>query len=113
MASVPVRQTPEAPKTETLDDKFQRLAAAWHQAVAHHSSSRIRDNHPAYQEIIRMGPAVVPLLLRELTINRRHWFTALAAITKADPVPPEDVGNIPRKADAWLRWGEEHGYQWQ
>lgn len=113
MASVPVRHTAEAPSTESLEERFQRLAAAWHQAVAHHSSSRIRDNHPAYQEIIRMGTAVVPLLLQDLATNRRHWFTALAVITGADPVPPEDAGNISRMTEAWLRWGREHGYQWQ
>jgi hypothetical protein len=113
VASIPVRQTPEAPATETLEEKVQRLAAAWQQAVAHQSSTRIRDNHPAYQAIIGMGPAVVPLLLRDLAVNRRHWFTALSAITGADPVPPEDAGNIPRLAEAWLRWGSEHGYQWQ
>ncbi len=110
MASVPTRQTPELPSTESTEEKFQRLAAAWHEAVAHHSSSRIRDSHPAYQEIIRMGPAVVPLLLRDLAANRRHWFTALTAITGADPVPPEDAGDIPRMTEAWLSWGREHGY---
>ena len=88
------------------------MAAAWHKAVAHHSSSRIRDNHPAYQEIIGLGQAVVPLLLRDLEINRRHWFTALAVITGADPIPEEDAGNIPRMAEAWLRWGRENGYRW-
>ena len=52
-----------------------------------------------------MGPAVVPLLLRDLETKRRHWFAALAAITGADPVSAEDAGNIPRMAEAWLHWG--------
>jgi hypothetical protein len=59
-----------------------------------------------------MGEVVVPLLLRDLEINRRHWFSALAAITGANPVSEEDAGNIPRMADAWLQWGRENGYQW-
>jgi hypothetical protein len=112
MASVPARQTAAVPPAESVVEKFERLAAAWHKAVAHHSSSRIRDNHPAYQEIIGMGQAVVPLMLRDLEINRRHWFTALAVITGADPIPEEDAGNIPRMAEAWLRWGKENGYRW-
>lgn len=111
MASVPVQQTVAVP-VESLAETFERLAAAWHKAVAHHSSSRIRDNHPAYQEIISLGQAVVPLLLRDLESNRRHWFTALAVITGADPVPEEDAGNIPRMVETWLRWGRENGYRW-
>jgi hypothetical protein len=112
MASVPTRQSPAVPPAESVEEKFDRLAAAWHKAVAHHSSSRIRDGHPAYQEIIGMGQAVVPFLLRDLQINRRHWFTALAVITGTDPIPDEDAGKIPQMAEAWLRWGREHGYRW-
>ena len=112
MASIPVKQTPVGQPAESLEEKFQRLAIVWHRAVAHHSSSRIRHNHPAYQEIISMGPAVVPLLLQDLESNRRHWFAALAAITGTDPVAEEDAGNIPRMAEAWLQWGRENGYRW-
>jgi hypothetical protein len=101
---------PEHP--EKLEERFARLATAWHQAVSHQSSSRIRDNHPAYQEIIRMGLPVVPLLLRDLEVNHRHWFTALVMITGANPVARADAGDIARMTDAWLRWGRENGYQW-
>src|SRR5689334_18112769 len=96
MASIPARQAGAARPAEDLEQRFELLARAWHEAVAHHSSSRIRDSHPAYQETIGMGLAVVPLLLRDLEANRRHWFAALAVITGADPVPREDRGNIPR-----------------
>jgi hypothetical protein len=112
MASVPAQQTADLPPAESIEQKFERLAAAWHKAVAHHSSNRIRHNHPAYQEIIGMGPVVVPLLLRDLNINRRHWFVALSAITGADPVSEEGAGNIPRMTEAWLHWGKENGYRW-
>src|SRR5262245_53433918 len=111
MSTIPAK--PVAPEdAESVEQRFQRLAAAWHKAVAHHSSSRIRENHPAYQEIIGMGQAVVPLLLQDLEVNRRHWFTALAVITGADPIPAEHAGNIPKMAEDWLRWGKEHGYRW-
>jgi hypothetical protein len=92
-----------------LEERFQQLAADWQRAVAHHSSSRLRFEHPAYQAIIRLGPPVVPLLLRDLEVNRRHWFAALKAITGADPVPPEAAGRIAEMTAAWLRWGTEHG----
>jgi hypothetical protein len=112
MATTPAQQTAAVPPTESIEEKFQRLAATWHKAVAHQSSSRIRDNHPAYQEIIALGAVVIPLLLRDLEQHRRHWFAALAAITGANPVPAADVGNIPRMSAAWLQWGRDKGYRW-
>lgn len=102
MATVP--QTSE-PDLQSLEERFQLLAERWHRAVAHHSSSSIRYGHPDYQAIIALGPAVVPLLLRDLETHRRHWFAALAALTHATPVAPEDAGNVPAMSAAWLRWG--------
>jgi hypothetical protein len=112
MAIIPVKQTRSGQPVESFKERFDRLADAWHSAVAHHSSSRIRHNHPAYQEIIAMGQAVVPLLLRDLETNQRHWFAALAAITGADPIGDEDAGDISKMSEGWLRWGRESGYRW-
>jgi hypothetical protein len=98
-------------QAECVQEKFQRLANAWHQAVAHLSSSSKRESHPAYQEIIAMGPAVVPFLLSDLEANRLHWFTALTAITGINPVAEEDAGNVPRMIKTWLQWGKAQGYR--
>jgi hypothetical protein len=112
MTSIPAGHKTETQQAETLEDRFQRLADAWERAVAHHSSDRVRYGDPAYQEIIGLGPSVVPLLLRDLEVSGRHWFAALRALTGAHPVATEDAGNIPRMAEAWLRWGRENGYRW-
>jgi hypothetical protein len=104
-------EPPIAAAAETLEERFERLAAAWQNAVAHVSSSSKRDNHPAYREIIALGPAVVPLLLRDLERTNRHWFTALSELTNAQPVPPEDAGNIRKMVEAWLDWGRQQGYR--
>lgn len=66
--------------------------------------------HPAYQQIIGMGPVAIPLLLRELQKSPDHWFWALKAITDVDPVPASERGRQKQMAAAWLRWGKEHGY---
>lgn len=66
--------------------------------------------HPAYQQIIGLGPDVVPLLLAELEGHPDHWFWALHAITREDPVPSESRGKIKAMAQAWLDWGKRHGY---
>ena len=57
-----------------------------------------------------MGEAVVLLMLQDLQQRPRLWVWALHRITGADPVPATDRGNIAKMSEAWLRWGQEHGY---
>jgi hypothetical protein len=112
MASLPVKQPSLPSSTETTEERFQRLAAVWLAETAYVSSSSDLVNHPAFQEIVSMGNAVVPLLLRELERRSGHWHRALKRITGVDPVPVADRGNIGKMAEAWLRWGKEQGYEW-
>ncbi len=111
MATTPVKPTPPTP-AETVEERFRRLAAAWHKDTDYLSSMEDAEVHPAYQEIIRLGPEVVPLLLRNLAENHTHWFAALKAITGAWPAPAPAAGDIPRMAEAWLRWAKDNGYRW-
>jgi hypothetical protein len=112
MATVPVVGGELPTTVESVEARFRRLAATWKSAVAFLSSSRQRESHPAYVEIIGLGPPVVPFLLRDMAENETHWFTALHHITGADPVPEADAGNIPRMKEAWLGWARANGYQW-
>jgi hypothetical protein len=95
---------------DDLRRRFAQLADEWERAVAYLSDPSLREAHPAYRAIIALGPAVVPLLLADLERTRRHWFGALSELTGVNPVPPEDAGRIDRMAEAWLRWGRQHGY---
>jgi hypothetical protein len=97
---------------ETVEERFRRLEAVWHADVCYSSSSAEIKGHPAFQEIISLGEAVVPLMLRDLEQAPHFWVWALPRITGADPVPVSDRGNIARMSEAWLRWGKEHGYRW-
>src|SRR5438552_6137340 len=87
--------------------KFQQLAAAWGRETAFLSFMQQRALHPAYQQIIGMGWAVVPLLLRELERQPDHWLWALEAITGEKPAKGTDT--LPDAAQVWLRWGRERG----
>ena len=107
MAVTPVRQLPIEQPAETLQERFRRLAAEWHDAVAYHSSTTARNNHRAYREIIGLGTDIVPLLLRDLEENQTHWFCALREITGADPIPESAAGNIPKMIAAWRRTSEK------
>jgi len=60
-------------------------------------------SHSAYEQIIEMGWAVVPLLLDELRRKPDHWFIALERITGANPVPAECEGKIEKMAAAWVK----------
>ena len=77
---------------------------------------RLGKDHPAgatamvNENAIELGPAVVPLLLRELERRPNHWFAALRALTGADPVAPADRGRLGVMAEAWIKWGKERGY---
>jgi hypothetical protein len=101
---------PSKTPTETIEARFLRLASEWERATGHLSSMKAASEHPAYQEIISLGPDVVPLLLRDLKENERHWFIALRTITGANPIPKSAAGNIPKMIEAWLTWARENGY---
>lgn len=93
-----------------VEELFRMLVAEWKTAVAALSSTTARAQHPAYQKITALGQPAVPLLLRELRERPNHWFAALRALTGVNPVPVSDRGKIGPMAEAWVRWGEEHGY---
>jgi hypothetical protein len=67
----------------------------------------------AHHDIIKMGPMVVPLLVRELRTNpaSHHWCQALAAITGENPVSEEDMGKTHRVRESWLKLAREK--QWE
>jgi hypothetical protein len=112
MASIPIRQPASTQPAESIEERFERLAAIWREETSHLSSSTQMAAHPAYQEIIALGPEVVPLLLRDLAREPDHWFTALKTLTGANPVDPADRGRIDKMAEAWLKWGQASGYRW-
>lgn len=92
------------PAVDKIERRFLALATTWRDAVAHQSSTSVRVNHPAYREIIALGPAVLPSLLREMESNQTHWFTALREITGENPVPESAAGNVAAMVQAWCDW---------
>ncbi len=99
-------------RSAEIEKKFLRLCDEWKAQRGHEPSTMKSVLLPPYQKIIGMGPAVVPLLMRELESNVDNWFWALMAITEEDPVQESIRGDGQAMAQAWLKWGKEHGYQW-
>ena len=94
---------------ESISEEFERLKENWEEETAHVASPREKAIHPSYQRIIGMGIAAVPFILSELKRKPDHWFWALKAITGADPVPAENMGDMEQMAEDWTDWFEERG----
>lgn len=99
-------------EAKSLESTFHALVAEWKAARGHTSSINTWAKLPAYQAIVELGPAVVPLLLRELESNPDHWFRALKEITGENPVPLDSRAEVSEMIRHWLAWGKEKGYRW-
>ena len=101
---------PFGPEAPVGAEKFRQLADQWEDETMYLSNPYQIAQHPAYQEILGMGIGAVPEILKRLDDGRGHWFSALREITAADPVSPQDRGNIPAMTATWLEWGRRNGY---
>lgn len=93
-----------------LELEFLHRALRWKAETVFHSSISKKTQHPDYQRIIGMGPAVVPFILSWLKHEPDFWFDSLVAITGEQPVATEHAGDIEAMARDWLEWGRAHGY---
>lgn len=105
---MPKLQAPEV--SEDVASRFTALADAWSRETLQLSSITQIVLHPAYQQIIGMGPVVLPLIFAHMADRPGHWFWALNAITGQNPVSDEDLGNVRRMSEVWLAWARTHGY---
>ncbi len=103
---------PQYYPVKTSPERFQQLASIWKSDTKHLSDLTRICNHWAYQNIIKMGRPVIPLLLQELKTNPDYWFSALRKITGQNPVPPEARGKLKDMASAWLEWEKNNDVSW-
>ena len=87
---------------------FRELAEAWRRETSFLSFMQQRALHPAYQRIIGMGWAAVPLILRQLERRPDHWLWALESITGEEPA--RGAESFQAEVQAWLLWGRERGF---
>jgi hypothetical protein len=112
MSTSPVRDVPQAAPEEKVEQHVRCLLATWREQTGFLSSSTALVSHPAYRELISIGPAALPFLFRDMeqTLDGQ-LSSALVAITGAQPVPSEDGGKIKNVAERWLAWARNNGYQ--
>jgi hypothetical protein len=97
------------PSPSPEERQFRKLADEWERETAFHSSLNKKVLHPAYQRIIGMGPIVIPMILREMSVKPGHWFWALDALTQGAS-PAKGCDNLIEATNAWIRWGEFKGF---
>lgn len=93
----------------SLGQRFNDLADRWQRETGHMSVTIKRVMHPAYQDIMAMGPRVVPLLLRDLLRTRRDWFWALQHLTQYDAIAASGARTKDDMIAAWEAWGRNRG----
>jgi len=94
--------TPLARTDEDVQARFKELADQWLTETGHLSSISQRVLNPSYQQIIGLGPQVVPCLIESLREGPQHWFSALVAVVGVDHAfgarTPSEA------ASRWVAW---------
>ena len=88
---------------------FYRLAAIWKTTTVHWSNITEKCSHPAYRQIIALGPDVLPLIFDELAREPDDWFVALRAYGGRSRSVTVSA-DLQETANAWLEWAKQHGY---
>jgi type I restriction enzyme M protein len=92
-----------------IEQAFRLLAEKWKRETAIVSSVTKKIHHPAYREIVALGPRALPLILAELASRPDHWFAALEEITGANPVSAADRLDVQKSIKTWLSWSHLFG----
>lgn len=107
-----ITETESVSQRDVSPEQFYRLAEVVREECARLSSIREIALHPAYQQIIGMGPRALPLILRELEHTPEHWFWALSSIAQENPVLPNHRGVVAEMTQDWLNWAHRKGLRW-
>ncbi len=114
--TIPSTSEPPSPTKKSsvsdsqLEQTFNSLVKQWKEDTINLSSMQKMVLHPAYQQIIGLGPKAISLILNELKNEPDFWFWALRALARANPVTDNMAGDISTMTRVWLEWGREHGY---
>jgi len=93
-----------------LEDRFLYHYGMWCKETACLSSTTKIVENFHYKEIISMGVAVIPLIVKEMRKEPNHWFHAIDSILGVKvPIPKEMAGKVQELTDHYLKWLEKNG----
>ncbi len=93
---------------DELGARFTALAKKWRQDTLFDSSLSDIYFDPSYKEIMRMGVAGVPFVLRALRDNPERWLHALRFMAPENPAA--GISDFEQAREAWLTWGYKSGH---
>lgn len=91
-----------------IAEKFRTLAEAWAQhCKSVFFSSNIADSlrHPAYRQLIELGPAVVPMIMERYETDEMPWECVLQEITGINLSEDDGPGESYQRRLEW--WQKE------
>jgi hypothetical protein len=93
---------------ESLEQRYGDVKEKWEKANWVMSSGRT--NLPEFHQIVELGTDVIPIILKDLMIERSWIVSALFYITSERPSKEMQPGRLSSVVEAWLEWGVEKGY---
>ena len=101
---------PEGEVMSATERQFRALAEQYYRETMFRSCFQY--DHPAMQEIIKMGKPALPFIFREIEGGASDWYYAIRQITGEEPqsIAKEDAGVVEVLSAKYLQWGKEKGY---
>ena len=94
-----------------IGQRFQELAQGWREETGFMSSPLQRVQSMYYKEIIRLGPDVVPEIIKELSKRPDNWFYILDIWVPREENPiKQDLNSFTKTVQAWVEYGKRKGY---
>lgn len=99
---------------ESINELFLRFYNDWIQytnTVQKSSSLAVILNNESYENVIKLGKPVLPLIMERIRNGEFLLNAAAARITRANPFPPEIDSRIlseQKKSEFWLKWWEKN-----
>ncbi len=94
-----------------MELNFYEEKEKWYKETSFLSSLSDIYRNIHYQNIIRMGKSVIPLIFEDMRNEGGMWYEALRQITGTDPIKPEHRGYVEKMNKDWLEWAEKNGYR--
>jgi len=96
--------------SQSLRDEFEQVFARYRAQTMCCSVTRQMRRQPAWQEMIDLGPKIVPFLLTALGGDEYGISTQILLRDLTGEDPATSPGKVKKSAEDWRRWGRENGY---
>lgn len=91
-----------------LEFQFNDLATKWKAETGLFSIDRDRVND-TFLDLISLGKDIVPFILKDMQkpSGTARWHIALKVLTRANPIPNEDLNKSKLIKEKWIKWGRD------